>query len=166
MADLKKKFSSCEEVCDLFSPVDIDNKNLQNKTTKLVSRYPSDFDDPDNLYNEIIYLKSVYKTVFLSEKDPIKLLNLIYEKNLETIFLNICTAIRLFCTIPVTVSTAERSFSKLSNSLKTWQRSTTGQDRLNHLAVLSIENELAKTIDFSDVIEVFSQKKARKMVIL
>lgn len=110
-------------------------------------------------------MKNVFVTVFQSEKDPLKLLNSIYEKNLQPIFLNLCTAIRLFCTIPVTVSTAERSFSRLSNSLKTWQRSTTGQTRLNHLAMLAIENQLAKTVDFSDVINDFSKKKARKSMI-
>lgn len=169
MTDLKTRFASCEEICNLFAPVlgfmDLDNEELKLKTANLVAYYPSDFADPEALFEETLHMKNVFVTVFQSEKDPLKLLNSIYEKNLQPIFLNLCTAIRLFCTIPVTVSTAERSFSRLSNSLKTWQRSTTGQTRLNHLAMLAIENELAKTVDFSDVINDFSEKKARKSMI-
>ena len=37
-----------------------------------------------------------------------------------------------------------------------------GQDRLASLAILAIENELLKTIDFSDVISDFSEQKSRR----
>lgn len=59
---------------------------------------------------------------------------------------------------------AKRYFSILANSLKTWQRSTTGQSRINHLAFLLIVNELAKTIEFSDVIDLFSQKAGKTII--
>ncbi|KAJ8866862.1 hypothetical protein PR048_032723 [Dryococelus australis] len=108
-------------------------------------------------------MKIVHGTVLHSEKNLLKLLNYIYENKLEAIFVNFYTRIKLFCTIPVTVSTAERCFSRIANSLKTWQISTTGQNRLNHLAILGIENELAKNGDFSDVIDHFSQKKDMKV---
>lgn len=169
MADLKTRFASCKEICELFAPVlafmDLDKEELKLKSANLVAYYPSDFADSEALFEETLHMKNVFVTVFHSEKDPLKLLNSINEKNLQPIFLNFCTAIKLFCIIPVTVSTAERSFSRLSNSLKTWQRSTTGQTRLNHLAILAIENELAKTVDFSDVITEFSEKKARKVIL-
>jgi hypothetical protein len=37
-----------------------------------------------------------------------------------------------------------------------------GQDRLNNLARLSIESDIAKHIDFDTVIRSFANKKARK----
>lgn len=37
-----------------------------------------------------------------------------------------------------------------------------GQDRLSNLAIISIENELAKGIDYDDVITDFVNLKARK----
>ena len=43
-------------------------------------------------------------------------------------------------TIPVTVASAERSFSKLK-LIKSYLRSTMSQDRLSGLAILPIEKE-------------------------
>ena len=36
------------------------------------------------------------------------------------------------------------------------------QDRLNDLAVLSIESEVTRNIDFTDIIDMFAMKKALK----
>lgn len=36
-------------------------------------------------------------------------------------------------------------------------------ERLNDLAILSIESELTRKVDFSDVINAFALKKARKL---
>ena len=64
-------------------------------------------------------------------------------------------------TLPVTVASAERSFSKL-NIIKNFMRSTMTQDRLNDLAVPSIQSEVTIKIDFTDIIDMFAMKKARK----
>jgi len=64
-----------------------------------------------------------------------EILNLI--KRLDS-FPNACIAYRIMLTIPVTVASAEISFSKLK-LIKSYLRSTMSQDRLNGLAILSIE---------------------------
>ncbi len=64
--------------------------------------------------------------------------------------------------MPVTVASGERSFSKLKLT-KTYLRSTMLQKRLTNSAILSIENEITKNIDFEDVIEDFASKKSRKI---
>jgi hypothetical protein len=94
---------------------------------------------------------------------PLILLNSIYAKNVQTIFLNVFISVGIFYAIPGTVTVAERSFSNLGNSLKTWQRSTTNQEQLNSLALLSMENELASTINFDDIITEFVELKAHKI---
>ena len=48
-------------------------------------------------------------------------------------------------TVPVTVATAERSFSKLK-LIKNFLRSFMSQDRLSGLALLSVEKERAKIL--------------------
>ncbi len=50
--------------------------------------------------------------------------------------------VAIFLTIPVTVASAERSFSKLK-LIKNYFRSTMSQEKLSTLSILSIENELA-----------------------
>ena len=58
--------------------------------------------------------------------------------------------LKLFLTIPVTTCTAERSFSHLRR-IKTYLRSTIGQSRLNHIAILSCYLEETDIINIHDV---------------
>lgn len=39
-----------------------------------------------------------------------------------------------------------------------------GQERLSGLATLAMESELARTVNFSDIISEFTNKEARKMI--
>ena len=61
---------------------------------------------------------------------------------LDSIFPNVCIALRIFITLPVTVASAERSFSKMK-LVKHLLRNGMTQDRLSALAILSIESGLA-----------------------
>ena len=70
--------------------------------------------------------------------------------------------IKVAMTIPVTSATAERSFSVLKR-IKTYLRATMGQERLTHLAVLSIERELSKSIDLDLVIDRFRAMHPRRL---
>lgn len=76
-------------------------------------------------------------------------------------FPNVVIALRVFCSIPVTVAQGERSFSCLSR-VKSVLRSTMTQERLTDLGLLAIESELAKRCDFSSVIEIFASRKSRR----
>jgi len=78
-------------------------------------------------------------------------------------FPNACIAYRILLTIPVTVASAERSFSKLK-LIKTYLRSTMSQDRLNGLAMLSIEKNMLEQLDYVNLIDIFASKTARRVV--
>jgi len=58
------------------------------------------------------------------------------------------------------VATAERSFSKL-RLIKTYLRNIMQDDRLSGLAVLSIENAVARKLDVSKIDD-FASRKARR----
>ena len=58
----------------------------------------------------------------------------------------------------------ERSFSQLKR-IKDVTRSTMHQQRLGALALLCIESDLLRELDFSSVIEEFAVVKARKVAI-
>jgi len=72
----------------------------------------------------------------------------------------ISVALRAVLTIPVSVASSERSFSKLK-LIKSFLRSSMKEDRLNSLALLSIKNVVASELDYSSLITKFAAKKAR-----
>ncbi|KAI9560510.1 hypothetical protein GHT06_011443 [Daphnia sinensis] len=56
------------------------------------------------------------------------------------------------------------TFSKLK-LIKTYLRSLMGQEKLDGLAMISIEREIVENIDLNEAIEEFAQKKSRKVPI-
>ena len=67
--------------------------------------------------------------------------------------------------LPVTVASAERSFSKLK-LLKNYLRSTTSQERLNDLAMCIMERAILDTIDLNAVLDDFASRNARRSTFL
>ena len=67
----------------------------------------------------------------------------------------------MYMTVPVTVATAEMSFSKLK-LIKNLLRGSMSQERLSGFALLSIEKERAKSFDLRKVIQQFAGAKARR----
>jgi hypothetical protein len=96
----------------------------------------------------------------IEESAPIDILN--YIKRLDS-FPNACIAYRILLTIPVTVASAERSFSKLK-LIKSYLRSTMSQERLNGLAILSIEKKMLENLEYKNLISNFASQKARRMI--
>lgn len=113
----------------------------------------------DDLYREIKILKTLLTE---EEISPNSLLQYIYKKNLETAFPNIVIALKIALTLPITVASGERSFSKLK-LIKNYLRTTMTQERLVDLAILSIEKELAETLDYEEFINDFAKIKARRV---
>lgn len=66
-------------------------------------------------------------------------------------------------TLPVTVASAERSFSKLK-LIKTYLRSSIAQDRLDALAIISIEIEQSRNLNIDELIDQFAERKARQNI--
>ena len=86
---------------------------------------------------------------------------LIIKNSISASFPEVCTAMLLFLSIPVTTASAERSFSKLKLG-KNYSRSTMAQERLEGLAPLSIEQGNARKLNLSKVIDRFAEMKAKK----
>ncbi|XP_026437125.1 zinc finger MYM-type protein 1-like [Papaver somniferum] len=74
---------------------------------------------------------------------------------------NAWIAYRILLTIPVTVASAERSFSKLK-LIFSYLRSTMSQERLVGLSMLAIENDMAMQVDFKIVLSDFASRNARR----
>ena len=77
--------------------------------------YKDDFDRAD-MNAELRQLKTWLPRILEDDPDeasPLNVLNAIMNFGMLSVFVNVCTAIRIFLTLPVTVASAERSFSKL-----------------------------------------------------
>lgn len=77
-------------------------------------------------------------------------------------YVNLSIALRVLLTQPVTVSSGERSFSRLK-IIKTYLRSTLSQERLVGLALIAIESDVCDQIDNNEIIENFASAKARRV---
>ncbi|XP_048870709.1 zinc finger MYM-type protein 1-like isoform X11 [Brienomyrus brachyistius] len=82
----------------------------------------------------------------------LELLKFIQAKQFSEIYPNLWVALRIVVTLPVTVASVERCFSK-SKLIKTYLRSTMCQERLSSLAVMSINPDVVGHISCDDVIE-------------
>ncbi len=69
--------------------------------------------------------------------------------------------LKIFYTIPVTTSTAERTFSALRR-LKTYLRSTMSQPRLNHTMMLYIHRNRTDQIDIDSIANTFIMENKRR----
>lgn len=132
-------------------------KELQNHLT---DKGVSDIDG-NELYNEQLHVESILD-VKKKPTSPIQILKLIRSTDRKDLFRNLWIALRILLTILVTVASAERSFSKFK-LIKTYLRSSMTEKRLNALAILSIENEEAKKLDFKYILTSFANAKARKI---
>lgn len=73
----------------------------------------------------------------------------------KSIFTTIKYLLKVVTTLPVTTASVESSFSTMKR-IKTYLRSSTGNERLSALAVLSIHGNLI--IDPSKILEIMQQR--------
>ena len=134
---------------------------LLNEATKLVNKYDKGISK--TFTSEILAVRSTLKNQINQLNSTRDLAQLLMVKNhsLTASFLEVCTTLLLFLTIPVTCASAERSFWKLK-IIKRYLKSKMIQDRLSGLALISIEQETAREVDFENLIDMFAEAKARK----
>jgi len=112
--------------------------------------------DANELYVELKFLQD-----FIPKENmgPVEILKFLKRHDC---FPNASIAYRVLLTIPVTVASAERSFSKLK-LLKSYLRSTMTQQRLNDLATTTLESGLLEKIDYEHIIEDFISRNTKRM---
>ncbi len=82
------------------------------------------------------------------------------DRGVQSVLPELCKLMKIFWTIPITSCSAERSFSCLRR-LKSYLRSTMGQERLTALALLNIERDIMP--DIEKIIDVFAEQAPRKL---
>ena len=113
--------------------------------------------DATELYGELRILRDFFPREDMGAIEILKFLKR------HDCFPNATIAYRVMLTIPVTVASAERSFSKLK-LLKSYLRSTMTQERLNDLSMIALEGDLLEKIDYERIIEEFISKNTQRMM--
>ena len=135
--------------------------NLQRVLTKKGDESNAEETDIDGigLYDELRTLSNILPHDVML---PLDVLRYMHKNQLHEVLPNLSITLRILLTIPVTVASGERSFSRLK-LIKTYLRSTMTQERLVGLSLLSIENDIAQALGFSASLKTFANAKARKV---
>jgi len=145
---------------------------FSEKFNEYEKNFPTDdFDTVTRTYNFFQKEKLKSELCVIYERNDfhhagsaLAILQLLIDRNLTESFSETIMLLKLICTIPMTSVESERCFSTLKR-IKSLLRNTMQQDRLNSLAMLSIEKEMISSIaDFNArVIDVFAKHKNRRM---
>lgn len=121
----------------------------QNNAIKLVcDTYKLNIND---VTIELTMFNRMFKTKYSKFNITNKILYLLSDDK-QIGFINFMKILKIFLTIPTNTATCERAFSCLRR-LKSYLRTSIGQERLSSLAVLQIERSVS--IDFDKVIDEF-----------
>lgn len=86
----------------------------------------------------------------------------IIENDISSLFSEILTACIIFLSLPVTVASAERSFSKVK-LIKNYLRNSISQERLTNISILNIEKARTDELNIDHIIDTFANQKARNL---
>ncbi|CAK6976946.1 zinc finger MYM-type protein 1-like, partial [Scomber scombrus] len=106
ISDLDTRFHTTAGIVEQIS-----EDKVPSVCQPLIKKYSRDL--TSECENEVRHLKTVYAATFPPNLSPLGLLNAINKMQLHTIFGEACIALRIFCTLPVTVAGGERAFSKV-----------------------------------------------------
>ena len=161
LLELKSRFQNKDQeiLCALAEVVT--KMNASSKSLALVSSFYE-------LDTEILAAeKEIFQNFAQKNPSEIKhassIVKFMFQNGLHEVlpvFYKVCS---ILTTIPATSCSAERSFSDLRR-IKTYLRSTMGQDRLSSLALICIERAYAnRTLenDMENIIDIFGKQKNR-----
>jgi len=92
-----------------------------------------------------------------------EMLETMHENDLVDMFPEFSNVVHILAVIPATSCSAERSFSALRR-LKTYLRSTMGQQRVSNIALINIERAYANSVvnnDMDRIIDIFGRRNGR-----
>ena len=135
--------------------VELTPDELRNASRNLVQCYPNDLED--ELESEIVHFAELIQSLIdanvfeVTQTFETSIFLQLNGNNLNETFPNVNIMLKIYLCMFVTNCQGERSFS----------RNTMGQTRLTSLALLSMESNILRKLDFQDVINSFAKLKSR-----
>ena len=165
MNDLNRRIEAHSSTENRF--VFLRDSSESESLRKLTNFYSVDLDSFEtvteewNRWRSFVNQLRLNKDANAASAGPSEMMAILKENDFVSSFPNIHVILRIYLTITVTNCAGERSFSHLKR-IKSNLRSTMGQEKLNCLTIMSIESEIVRSIDFSDLINSFSMLKSRR----
>ena len=165
LGQLNTRFESLQSVIRIFSflfpeqLLKLSDSELELQSTEFVKIYSQDVSN--DIGRQVLAFRACAGTFIKAAENPMNVLNTLLQLDLNACFPDLVTAYFIFLTLPVSVASNERSFSKLK-IIKSYLRSVMGQERLSNLGILSIERDRFSEIDRNSIIRSFAQSTARK----
>ena len=90
-----------------------------------------------------------------------EMLETMHKNDLFNLFSEFSDGVRILGVIPATLCSAERSFSTL-HRLKTYLRSTMGQQRVSNIAVINTERASVVNNNMDRIIDIFGRQNGKE----
>ena len=165
ISSLKSRFEELQSFKGIFGFImssenlkSLDSDGLKECCTKFSETFSLDGSSDVEINDLISELTVMQSTLPDRSMSAMEIFEFVQEADC---YPNISIAYRILFTVPVTVASAERSFSKLK-LLKNYLRSIMSQERLNGLATLCIEKKLLDQININAIIDDFASRNARR----
>jgi len=165
LVQLNNRFIGLQKVVDKFNflqpqvILQSSEDDIVKATYDFILYYEKDISS--DFSRQMLSLKEVMIDSLLTMKTIKDLASYILENDMASLFKDILTACIIFISLPVTVASAERSFSKLK-IIKNYLRNSMGQERLSNISILNIERSRTHELNVNKIIDDFANKKARK----
>ncbi|XP_065680610.1 zinc finger MYM-type protein 1-like [Hydra vulgaris] len=145
----------------LFQIIKLSPSEVYKKAEVFQNVYKNDLSS--SFANECIQFRSYLMSLTenLRPKTIIDVYKMIKTEKLQELFPYVDIALRIYLCSPTSNCSAERSFSALKR-VKSYLRSRMTSDRLNRLAILSIESVLTIDMNFNDIINTFAKQNAHR----
>ena len=116
------------------------------------------------MVDEFVTFGTMYHELSMEkhELNTHSILPFLIDNDMDRAFPNLAILYRIYLTIPISSAKPERTFNRLK-LIKSFLRSSMGEERLSNLALLCIERDIE--IDINKVIAKFAKDKNRQMMI-
>lgn len=156
--ELTQRLIGLENTSELFNFLQpsifkhISDESINKQVELIITTFPQDFSM--SLCTELKNFKRLYFSDTTDSRDKNKdqfgvlpYLQYLVDKQISDAYPEVEILLRLFLTLPIGISSAERSFSVVRR-LKTYLRSSMGNEMLSQLGILCIERSTASTLNF------------------
>lgn len=162
--ELEKRKESYDHLLEnykfFFKPTTLSVADVYMYAARLQKEYLNDLEP--SFINECLHFRGHLKSIGSDAPNTIQdMCAFIRQKHIVNIYPYIDISLRMLLCTPISNCSTERSFSALKR-VKSYLRSCSKENRLNSLAMMTVEADLTSKIDYNGVIEEFASLKCRK----